>query len=125
MPAHALIIDDDKASIEVLAQLLAMQGASHTAVSKPTKLGPADAQRADVIFLDLEMRGMNGYEMLERLRNEFGVTAPIIAYTVNTNEKATARRLGFTGMLEKPLDASCFPDHLRRILGGDQLWDAC
>lgn len=123
MTFHALIIDDDRDSITVLAQLLEHEGASYTAVSSPGGLIAADAQGAHIVFLDLDMPGMNGYEVFERLRGEFGVQAPIVAYTVNTNERATTRQAGFNGMFAKPLDAACFSENVQRILSGEFVWD--
>lgn len=122
---HALIIEDNDDSIDVLARLLQRQGVSFTAVSDPTTLAPADLDGVQVVFLDLDMPGMNGYDVFEQLRGEYGVNVPIVAYTSNMNEKATARSLGFNGMFGKPLDVSCFGDHLKRLLAGEAIWDDC
>jgi two-component system cell cycle response regulator DivK len=34
-----------------------------------------------------------------------------------------ARAAGFDGFLGKPLDPDRFPDQIRRILGGEEVWD--
>ncbi len=122
---HALIIEDNQDSIEILAHLLSLQGVTYKGVNRPSKLKAADLIGVSVIFLDLDMPGMNGYEVFNLLRNVHGVDVPIIAYTVNTNEKATTRSVGFDGMIAKPLDSSCFGDQLRRILAGEAVWDDC
>lgn len=122
---HALIIEDHSDSIDVLGQLLATQGASYTGISDPTSLNPDDLEAVNVVFLDLDMPGMNGYEVYDLLRGQYGLTVPIVAYTVNTNEKATTRSMGFNGMFAKPLDATCFPDQLKRLLAGEAIWDDC
>ena len=77
----------------------------------------------DVIFLDLEMPEINGYEMIEILKNELGVSAPIIAYSVHISEVHVARKLGFDGFLGKPLRRTEFPGQLQRILNGEKVWE--
>jgi two-component system cell cycle response regulator DivK len=121
---HALIIDDNAQNLRVLAQLLSKQGASCTEVSDPRKLSAIvpGLDRVDVVFLDLEMPGLDGYRVKEMLRSTLGDT-PIIAYTVHVSEIQVVRQLGFDGFLGKPLDTSRFPDQLARILNGEPVWE--
>ncbi len=121
--SHALIIEDNRDSVDVLARLLKNEGVSHVAVMRPTELQPSHLDGVRVVFLDLDLPGLNGYEVFQWLRDEAQLDAPIIAYTVNTNEKATVRNMGFDGMLAKPLDPSEFHDHLARILAGEAVWE--
>lgn len=125
MGIHALIIENDLDSIEVLAHMLRREDVSYTAVSRPTDLSPSDVDAVNVVFLDLDLPGMNGYQVYDVLRHQYHLDVPIVAYTVNTNEKSTTRSLGFNGMLAKPLDPGCFSDQLRRLLNGEALWDEC
>lgn len=122
---HALIIEDDKSSIEVLGQMLKEAKATHKAINRPLDLKREDMEAVDVVFLDLEMPNMNGYQVYEMLRNQFGVKVPIVTYTANANEKSVVRQKGFNGILTKPLDGSCFAGQLRRILAGEAVWDEC
>lgn len=122
---HALIVEDHRDSADVLARLLEREGVSSSAINRPLDLKATDLEAVDMIFLDLEMPGMNGYELFQQLREQYHVTVPIIAYTVNTNEKVTARKLGFNGMLPKPIDPVCFSDQFSRILQGQALWEEC
>ncbi len=120
---HALIIEDNQDSIAVLSQLLKGEGMSYRFVSRPTNLMADDLEGVDIVFLDLEMPGMDGYEVFDILRQEYHLQMPIVAYTVNVNEMANARKLGFDGMLGKPIDPSRFADYLRRILQGESVWE--
>ncbi len=122
---HALIIEDNPDSIHILARLLNNAGVTHAAISQPETLTEADLEGVTVVFLDLDMPGVNGYQVFGVLRSFQGFQVPIVAYTVNTNERAATRAMGFNGMIAKPLDASCFADQLRRILAGDAVWDDC
>jgi two-component system cell cycle response regulator DivK len=122
---HALIIDDDADNVEVLSELLQDENVTCTATQDPRNLETALAQmeRVDVIFLDLEMPGIDGYEMLQILKNDLDVSAPVVAYTVHLSEAVAARRMGFDSFLGKPLDGSRFSDQLRRILDGETVWE--
>jgi two-component system cell cycle response regulator DivK len=122
---HALIIDDEIFNLEVLSRLLAAQGITSTRVQDIGGLREDIRAFApfDVVFLDLEMPQMDGYQVFELLRGVLGTHTPIIACTVHANEVSTARELGFTGFLAKPLDQKRFPDQVRSILRGEPVWD--
>jgi two-component system cell cycle response regulator DivK len=122
---HALIVDDDAYNLEILASLLDEVEVRCIGVQDPRNLSEIldDAGRIDVVFLDLELPGSDGYELLGILKNDFGLEAPIVAYTVHLSEAVQARRMGFDGFLGKPLDGTRFPDQLRRILNGETVWD--
>lgn len=121
---QALVIDDNAQNLKVLAQLLTRQGVHCTTVQNAVHLPSllAQLERVDVVFLDLEMPGQNGYEVKEALRMELGDT-PIIAYTVHSNEINTVRQSGFDGFLGKPLDNGRFPEQLARILKREPVWE--
>ncbi len=115
---HALIIDDDKNNLEVLAGLLEAQGLTTTAIKDPTKVAAAlqALARIDVVFCDLEMPRMNGYQLLALLREQLDPSTVIIACTVHISEIDVTRKIGFDGFLGKPLDAERFPNQIRSIL---------
>lgn len=123
--SHALIVDDNTLNIQVLAGLLSKEGITHTAVKDATQ-AIATLQvmlKVDVIFVDLEMPKLNGYELLAQLRAVIGHRSPIIAYTVHTSEIDVVRRLGFDGFLGKPLDLDRFTDVIKRILKREPVWE--
>ena len=122
---HALVIDDEIFNLEVLSRLLAAQGITSTRVQDIGCLREDVHNFApfDMVFLDLEMPQMDGYQVFNLLRGELGAETPIIACTVHANEVSTARDLGFTGFLAKPLDQKRFPDQVRSILRGEPVWD--
>lgn len=122
---HALIVDDNTTNLEVMAEMLAALGLTYTTVQNPNRLGAAldQLERIDVVFLDLEMPGLDGYAVLDILRHDYGITAPIVASTVHLNEIQTARQMGFHSFLGKPLKVSRFPDQLERILNGERVWE--
>ena len=121
---HALVIDDNAQNRKVLVQLLAKQGFQSTEISDPRKLNNSlpTLGSVDVVFLDLEMPGLDGYDVKKLLRAHFGAT-PIIAYTVHVSEINEVKQSGFDGFIGKPIDHTRFPDQLARILKGQQVWE--
>ena len=103
---HALVIDDDAMNLEVIGRLLAIEGIACTKAQNLQQIQAVLAVnlRPDLVFLDLEMPQMDGYQVLKMLRSKLGTAVPIIACTVHQNEAATARELGFNGFISKPLD---------------------
>lgn len=81
--------------------------------------------KPDVIFLDIHMKPINGFEMLTLLTAEPDYhQIPVVALTasVMNEEVALLRQAGFRGVIPKPLDMETFPDSLHRILNGEHLW---
>lgn len=122
---HALIIDDDAYSVHIMERLLDQENISYTAVTDPTNLeGILQTQpKVDIIFLDLEMPKLDGYEVLEILKKHVGSDVPVVACTVHTAEINTTRRLGFSSFVAKPLNTDRFFDQLHRILNGEPVWE--
>ena len=123
---NALIIDDRRSNIDVLAMLLAEQGVTSTAVEGPSHIADAlrQATQIDVVFLDLEFPNQNGLNLIRQLRAEPRLRGvPIVAYTVHTSEINEAKAAGFDSFLGKPLDAKQFPGQLRRILAHEAVWE--
>ena len=79
----------------------------------------------DVIFLDIHIEPLDGFEMLAAIRqSETCRSAKVVALTasVMNEEVKTLREAGFDGIIAKPLDYDSFPGVLGRILDGEQVW---
>jgi CheY-like chemotaxis protein len=100
------VVDDNLDSAETMALLLAEFGhEAQAAHSGAEALRCGDALRPDLVFLDIGMPGMDGYEVCRRLRaTDWGSAAKVIALTGWGGEadKAAARAAGFDGHLTKP-----------------------
>ena len=108
MKPRVLIIEDDADAREVLQLSLEAEG-QPVAVAADGREGLALAavSRPDVVFLDLRLPGLDGFEVARRLRALLGPEARIIALTgLNRVEdrRATAAA-GFDGHLTKPIGA--------------------
>lgn len=123
---HALIIDDNMKNLSILARLLAEQDITSTQVANPRVLDTtlAVAGDIDIVFVDLEMPGLDGFGVLEKLRADARfATTPIVAYTVHVSEIGVAHERGFDSFIGKPIDPDRFPEQVRRVLQGEQVWE--
>ena len=122
---YAVIVDDNPSDVAVLSNLLGRLSVRFDTFSSDAVLDAlGELYRPDVIFLDLELPGMNGYEIFEALHSVPELDAvPIVAYTANTGEMIHCRKLGFHSFLGKPLRSSAFADQLERILSGQPVWE--
>ncbi len=79
----------------------------------------------DVVLLDIQMPGVDGYEAVRRIREREQVArsrrTPVVALTAHGMPGAaeTSRRAGFDGHLVKPLDPNTLNSALRRLSEGD------
>lgn len=122
---HALVIDDNTNNRGILSELLGLEGITCTQVENPLRLDAVlnNIQKPNIIFLDLEMPGLNGYEVLQKLKSNPDLNdVPVVAYTVHVSEINAAQKQGFHSFLGKPLDADQFPGQLASILRGERVW---
>ena len=124
-----LYVDDDALSREVMHVLASkVIGADITLLDDNTNF--MDKVRdlptvPDVIFLDIQMRPYDGYEMLKMLRSDSTYKeATIIAMTasVMATDVQALRAAGFNGLIGKPILRQVFPSLLKQILTGEPVW---
>jgi PAS domain S-box-containing protein len=106
--ARILVVDDSGDSLDMLRFLLASEGATvETALNGEEGLHLAEGSEFDLVFSDISMPGMDGYEFIRSLRaNPRYRTTPAIALTGfgRKEDMERGRRAGFTTHLTKPLD---------------------
>ncbi len=106
-----LIVDDDPVNLRFLERLLGHAGYEDivSASSGGAALAEAQQRQPDLIILDLQMPGIDGYEVLATLRSSVssGVHVPILVYTADVTYEARKRalELGASDFLTKPGDA--------------------
>jgi CheY-like chemotaxis protein len=115
--SHRVLVVDDQVDIaQSLKDLLSLLGQdTHTAHDGPEALQAARDFKPELIFLDVGLPGMSGYEVVRYLRAQEEALKPtIIAVTGWGDEHniALAREAGFDRHLTKPVD----PREIERIL---------
>ena len=105
-PANILVVDDTPANLRLLVGILQARG--HTVRPVPCgELALAAARRdpPDLILLDIEMPGMNGYEVCKQLKADDALEGIPVIFISGLDEhldKVTAFAVGGADYLTKP-----------------------
>ena len=125
MRKTALIVDDSKTARVVLEKMLEIHDLDvDHADSAESALNYLSENRPDIIFMDHEMPGMDGFEAVSAIKkNPATATIPIMMYTAQEGELyvGQARALGAVGVLPKevePVELSKVLESLR-VIGED------
>ncbi|MCU0499573.1 MAG: response regulator [Anaerolineae bacterium] len=130
MSIHILYVEDDSKSRRVMQLLLinrmklphvTILEDSQDFLERVLSIDPPP----EVIFLDIHVTPLDGFEMLRLLRASKGFDqSKIVALTasVMSEEVVKLREAGFDGCLSKPIDSDIFPQLLERIMQGEQVW---
>jgi two-component system, cell cycle response regulator DivK len=127
--AHILVVEDNVSNFVLIARLLAFMGIQKCEW-KTTGWGVVDFANTmpyvNLILMDLRLPHEDGYEALQQIRQDPHLKdTKVVAVTAHssTDEMQKAREAGFDGFLSKPLDADLFPEQVRQILSGEEVWD--
>ena len=103
-----LVVEDDPAGLELMAEVLSSLKAEVRAVGDSQKaVALVIGERFDGIFLDLEMPNLDGFDLARRVRtSSWNKTTPIIVVTGSDDKKTMqeAFSAGATFFLQKPVD---------------------
>jgi two-component system, LytTR family, response regulator len=119
---RAFLVDDEALALKRLARMLSATGRVEIAGTSidPSEAIPAIMQaKPDVLFLDIEMPGMNGFQMLSQLDPQ-----PLIVFTTAYDRYALeAFGVNSVDYLLKPIEAAHLKralDKLERMRGGKE-----
>ena len=120
-PAAHLVVDDNRDAADSLALLLRLAGQDvRVAYDGPSALAEAQQFRADLVFLDIGMPGMDGYEVATRLRRQPGAEDVVLVAVTGWGQEDDRRRgqeAGFDGHTVKPAE----PEPLRPFFAHPRL----
>jgi signal transduction histidine kinase/DNA-binding response OmpR family regulator len=115
-----LVVDDNATNRRVLTEILTVRGLSVTAAPDgPTALAALERAMADgapfrLALLDVQMPGMDGFELAQRIKTTPGAAATVVLLLSSggrPGDGARCREIGVAGYLAKPV-------------GQTALWDA-
>ena len=105
--AKILIVDDQHANVALLEQTL--RGAGYSALASTVDPRAVyDLHRLnhyDLILLDLQMPGMDGFQVMDRLKTiEIDGYLPVLVLTAQPGHKLRALKAGVGDFVSKPFD---------------------
>jgi CheY-like chemotaxis protein len=118
---HVLLVDDEDALRKVMRDLLERDGFEVTEARDGVEaLDQADRGAPDIIVLDLNLPGLSGYDVLQRLRaHPATAQVPVVVLTAKGDEDNEVRvfELGADDFLTKPFRARALAMRLEAVLG--------
>jgi PAS domain S-box-containing protein len=116
-----LYIEDNPINIKLVAMILSRRKHIRLLSAHTPELGMelARTQQPDLILLDINMPGMNGYQVLEVFKSDAKVKGvPVVAVTANAmmNDIQRGKAAGFADYLTKPLQVTQFLETIDRHL---------
>lgn len=112
---RVLVVDDEPELAEVVREYLRDRYDVEIANSGPVAIAAFRARRPDVVFLDINMPGPSGVEVLKELR-QADASVPVIMVTVNTEVAVVQEclREGAFAYVPKPFDLK-YMDHMAAL----------
>ena len=107
---HVLAIDDEEDALTLLRVVLETAGAQVTSVSSPNAaLARIEDVKPHVLVIDLGMPDMDGFELIQRIRNSpnpaiRNLPAAALTAFARSEDRTKALRSGFEMHLAKPVD---------------------
>lgn len=116
-----LVVEDNPLNLKLVRDVLTAFGYEVVeAQSGEEGVALAGTCSPDLVLMDLQLPGIDGYEALRLLRQDPGLgDVPVVAVTafaMMTDRERTSRE-GFDGYLGKPISVRELPDQVRGFLG--------
>ncbi len=129
MENRILIIDDNAGFVSQVTEILQEEDYKvGFALNAKDGLNKLDAGNYDLVILDINMPEMNGFEVLEELKNsKTHKLIPVLMSTASANKEVVlkAMKYGADDYIVKPIDVDSFLDKvyiLMRIRGFVKKW---
>jgi CheY-like chemotaxis protein len=112
-----LVVEDNPVNQKLMEYVLRKTGAAISVADNGEEaLALLKTEEFDLIVMDLQMPGIDGYEATRRLRNDLRLKTPVMAMTANaiTGERIRCLEAGMNDYMSKPFD---FREFYTRVAG--------
>ena len=110
-----MLVDDERAILRVLSIKLKVSGYDVlTAINGQEALDMLVSAKPDIMLLDVIMPGMNGFEVLQKLRAVSQL--PVIVFSARPENAHKAIELGANDFLSKPFDVDDLVEKIQKLL---------
>ena len=115
-PSRVLLVDDEREFVQTLSERLEMRDVgSAVAYDGESALRMVEDEEPEVIILDLRMPGIDGIEVLRRVKRSHPLIEVIILTGHGSEEdRKTCMELGAFAYLQKPVDIEALSETLRQ-----------
>ncbi len=122
--ANILIVEDSPDNMKLFRTLLTLQGHAVTGLVSGEGLLPAiEASSPELVLMDIQLPGKDGFALLQEIRDSAHSTLRVIALTAHamSGDRERAMQAGFDGYITKPIDIRQFPQLVARALAGERV----
>ena len=120
-PCRILVVEDNPLNLKLVRDVLSFAGYDVIeAQSGEDGLRVAQENPPDLVLMDLQLPGIDGFETLYRLRQDtLRPNVPVVAVTAfaMAEDKDRASKAGFDGYIEKPISVRALPGQIEAFLG--------
>ncbi|MEA2108107.1 MAG: response regulator [Pseudomonadota bacterium] len=119
-----MAVEDNEDNRDLIVKILSHRGYDVIGVSNGSEALARLAEVApDLVLMDINLPGMDGYEVTRRIRdNEVFAKVPIVALTAHAmhGDREKSLAAGCNAYVAKPIDVHTFPDIIAGLLSGEK-----
>ena len=123
-----LVVEDNVGNFKLIARLLSFLGVQcewKTSGFEVVEFANT-ISHIDLVLMDILLPYEDGYAAMRKIKQSgLFKDIPVVAVTAVTglDQMNAAKMAGFDGFIGKPLDPDRFPEQIRRILSGQEVWE--
>jgi two-component system cell cycle response regulator DivK len=126
--ATVLVVEDNVSNFVLIARMLGYMGVHcEWKTSGYEVVEYADTlPRLDLVLMDIRLPYEDGFGALKKIRSSPSLKETrVVAVTAEASpeQMEKARASGFDGFIGKPLDPDKFPEQIKTILSGQEIWE--
>ena len=126
--ATVLVVEDNVSNFVLIARMLGYMGVHcEWKTSGYEVVEYADTlSRLDLVLMDIRLPYEDGYGALQKIRSSPSLKhTKVVAVTAEASpqQMEKAKKSGFDGFIGKPLDPDHFPEQIKAILSGQEIWE--